>query len=135
MAKWVVDQVIGGTHSITRREFADKYYPSEDDSKSDWSRMTIVIEETLKRARYVVERRNDGTELQLIGEPEGGKLRYKIPGFDPSADAEEKKKIGELVANYLFKRENRHVLLGSGTTVYHVGLAMLKLSREKGRYK
>jgi len=49
-------------------------------------------------------------------------------------DSPGKERIGDLVAHYLKKRPDLGVLLGSGSTVYHVGLKMQDKARQEGPY-
>lgn len=71
---------------------------------------------------------SDNEELQEADSP---LWRYTTGRFQPNRESPAKKKIGDLIAGFLSEPllKGKTIFLGSGSTVFHVGLSM----REAGR--
>lgn len=93
---------------------------------SEWSRVSYAVFGTLRALGCAVTLENK--TLGLMGEINQPK-RFENDEFRPYDQFEEKEKIGKLVAFYLSQRQDRHCLLGSGSTVYHVALQMRKINK------
>jgi hypothetical protein len=87
---------------------------------STWSRVTDAVLSLLE-IRKIGGWDNDKKAIRLTTRES---KRYETDSFRPYDFAEEKAIIGMLVARYLKFREGYHVLLGSGSTVFHVGRSM-----------
>jgi hypothetical protein len=79
-------------------------------------------------------RKGDAGGLRLVEQPAHEKPNeYHNPAFDPTTNDEAKRSIGNTMAGLLHKIDEMHTFLGSGTTCYHVGLAMERLVQETGQ--
>lgn len=87
-----------------------------------WSRVKSGILGVLGAFDYSIDASDKAISLN---DPEP--TRFESEFFRPYDQIESKDKIGKLVAYFLRYVKDRNVLLGSGSTVYHVGKNMIKL--------
>lgn len=127
--KWLVEE-LKRKREVSRAEFELQFKPDKL-IPADWSRVSRSVHATLHAIGYdiVLDR---STKLILKN---SGPRRFANRFFQPNELSAEKNRIGWLVAHYLKKQANRHVLLGSGSTVFHVGRNMQQIAAKVGQYE
>ncbi|MCA8988388.1 MAG: hypothetical protein KDA78_12135 [Planctomycetaceae bacterium] len=108
---------------------------NEKTLSSDWSIASRCVHAVLRSLGYPVTIIGSGENAEIITQGGFTQQRYANRFFDPEADVEQKKAIGNLVAQFLKRVDDRHVFLGSGSTVLHIGRAMKELSDLEGPYR
>lgn len=130
--RWILEQ-LRSKRRVRFEEFESAFAGSDGAApaklRPDWSRAIRAVATTLGELRVPVEVLNSG--LKLNGELEPA--RYTTKRFRPDDEFAAKQKIGDLVASFLRSDKSGRVsvFLGSGSTIYHVGLKM----REHGPYE
>ena len=131
---WIVKQ-LGETRRVTHQGFVERFSgtgdPVPEKLKSDWSRSSRAVAATLNALSIAVAASAD--QLKLVGTLKPA--RYTTRRFRPDEDFEAKQKIGDLVATFLKSEQSGRVsvFLGSGSTIYHVGLKMAEHGPYEGR--
>lgn len=132
-AKWIAE-TLKNTHKVTKADY-EEYFKSQDTpvGDDDWSRTSRAVQGALEGIGQAASFDDDGA-IVLSSDPEA---RFENRQFKPSENSEQKSRIGWLVAHYLKHRQDRNVMLGSGSTVFHVGKCMCAIAshRNGGPYQ
>lgn len=118
------------------REFAAQLKKTGKIDKPDhlsddkWSRIRSAILGVLGAFDFPVELKGRSIELP-VAEPKAFESEF----FRPFDDLLAKDQIGMLVSYFLRYVSDRNVLLGSGSTVFHVGRNMIKLVEKHPRLR
>src|SRR5258708_5929960 len=124
---------------VTKEDFWTSFAKEADHAKrtnllSVWNRAIHAIHAvlTVQKTATVM----DGSSLRLaekekLQENDSPLARYTTDKFQPSRESEAKKKIGDLIASFLSEPllNGKTIFLGSGSTIFHVGLSMLEARR------
>lgn len=135
--EWIMEQ-LESEKAVTSAEFKSEF-GENDKIRSDWSRVHRAVHAVLSKLDIPVKLVDAGSQnakLVLNGKLEP--TRYTTRGFRPDEEFKKKQRIGELVARYLKDQakigtSRPSVLLGSGSTIYHVGLKMIDCGHYESR--
>jgi DeoR/GlpR family transcriptional regulator of sugar metabolism len=135
---WAFD-VLRETGSVDRDSFLKQFGGTGERSTTAnlapiWNRAVHAIYAVLKKQEWHVTLH--GTTLTLddresVKDRESPLARYTTTRFQATSELIAKQRIGELIASFLHEPtlSNMTVFLGSGSTVFHVGLKMCEGER------
>ncbi|HUE73465.1 MAG TPA: hypothetical protein VMP01_21485 [Pirellulaceae bacterium] len=131
--KWITAQLqVNDKRGVAKSAFLANFGIEEKVGDPPWSDAANGAKGTLEALGYAVElTKGAKSALRIITRPEN--KEFANPAFDPSANMEAKSAIGDAMAWLLDEIDDMHTFLGSGTTCYHVGLAMERFAKKEGR--
>lgn len=142
--EWAYDQLIT-TGFATQKAFLERYCDSngvgkkdhkeENRLRSEWSRVKHTLLALLRRLGADIKKAGRA-DLRLVSNARFSQHseleQYTNERFHPAVEREPKEFIARLIAEFLQMEllADKTIFLGSGTTIFHLGLQM----REQGHY-
>jgi len=135
MCRWVRERILVGG-KVTRSEFFKEFEKRDErDSNRDqrlspnWHRASHAVRAILQSPQFDVGINKSELTLTKTGKSQDAGSpadRYRTTSFHPDVEGGAKQHIGQLIAEFLTNDllAEKTIFLGSGSTVFHVGLAM-----------
>jgi len=141
---WAYERLCTVGH-VNRKDFLARFLdPALEDRKkkkeennllSNWNRAIHAIYAILSQSGTKISKERSGLILAAkvaFEDDQSALSRYTTDRFQPKADKEAKQHIGKLIASFLAKPRLRGktIFLGSGSTIFHVGLEMCEAGHQ-----